>query len=251
MKKRILSLLIVLAILALLSGCGANAGGSTKTSQPSSGEPEDVDVMPFVVNTGEYTLYQNIFFNDGKKDFNGKETEKRGTFTVLHDAFHNVTRYYVWGYNDQTKCCDWQWELKIDDTADLPTNGSLVTVKGTYEENDSALDKFWIINPEITVEKAFAGRDYDIDMQAMDDTLERVQSTNITVKKDAFEGKTVCGYGRIRNEKTLEDPYYNDSWTIEFSGNPELPAFGTLVLISGTIQNGSITNCTLTPTTLY
>ena len=176
---------------------------------------------------------------------------KEGTFATLFDAYNNVTRNYVWGYNDQTKCCDWQWELKVDDESDLPKNGSLITVSGTYEENESALDKFWIIHPTITVKKAFAGREFDIDMQSMDNTLERVQTSNIVRKAEAFEGKTVCGYGRILNATTLQDPYYDNSWTIGITGDFDVPAFGTLVLVSGTVYNGGITNCKILSNTQY
>ena len=249
MKKCILILCCVLTITALLHGCGTTT--ADPTAQKSADVAEMSSSMPIVVNTAEYTLYQNIFFNDQKADYAGKEAVKEGTFATLQDAFHNVTRYYVWGYNDQTKCCDWQWELKLDDTTDLPTNGSLVKVSGVYEENESALDKFWIIHPQITVEKTFAGRDCDIDMQSMDNTLERVQSINIVQNKENFEGKTVCCYGRIQNESTLKDPYYDNSWTIGIAGNYEVPAFGTVVLVSGTIRDGGIADCTLSPNTQY
>ena len=249
MKKLFPILLSVLLMTALLSGCGEQTG-DTSAAPKAAGNVVEGE-MPALVNSSEYVLYQNIFRNDGKADFAGKETDKRGTFATLHDAFHEVTRYYVWGYNDQTKCCDWQWELKIDDDSDLPTNGSLISVHGVYEENEDALDKFWIIDPQITVEKAFDPRDFDIDMQSMDGTLERVQSINIATKTDAFEGQTVCAYGRILNEKTLQDPYYDGSWTIDISGDYEVPAFGTLVLVTGTVRNGGIADCVLSPNTQY
>jgi hypothetical protein len=238
-------------LFALLSGCGKNAADPSGSPQTSAGDTASADDMPTVVNTAEYVLYQNIFYNDQKADYSGQETVKEGTFATIQDKFHDVTRYYVWGYNDQTKCCDWQWELKVDDDTDLPSNGSLVKVTGTYEQNEDALDKFWIIHPEITVKKAFAGRDFDIDMQAMDNTLERVQSINIVRNAEAFEGKTVCGYGRIQNENTLQDPYYDNSWTIGISGDFELPAFGTLVLVSGVVRDGGIAECKIVSNTQY
>ncbi len=251
MKKYIAIILSVLMITAVLSGCGGKADSSDKTTNPAANSAEVVEAMPTVLNTAEYTLYQNIFYNDMKSDYSGKEAVKEGTFATVTDAYNNTTRYYVWGYNDQTKCCDWQWELKIDDVSDLPTNGSLIKVTGIYEENEAALDNFWIINPEITVEKAFAGRDCDIDMQAMDNTLERVQCANIVNKKEAFEGKTVKCYGRILNETTLQDPYYDNSWTIEIAGDYEVPAFGTMVEINAVIQDGKLTPCELTESTNY
>ena len=97
----------------------------------------------------------------------------------------------------------------------------------------------------------FVGRDYDIDMQAMSDTLERVQTINISNRKDVFEGKTVCGYGRVQNENTLKDPYYDNSWTVGISGEYEVPAFGTMVLVSGTIRDGVIADCEIASNTQY
>ncbi len=249
MKKRFFALLGVVLIAALLPACGSTADVPEASQQQA--ENEVSDVMPTVVNTAEYTLYRNIFFNDMQADYDGKEAVKEGTFATIHDAFNDVTRYYVWGYNDQTKCCDWQWELKMDDVSDLPTNGSLVRVTGTYETNEDGLDDFWIIHPQITVKTPFVGRDYDIDMQAMSDTLERVQTINISNRKDVFEGKTVCGYGRVQNENTLKDPYYDNSWTIGISGEYEVPAFGTMVLVSGTIRDGVIADCEIASNTQY
>lgn len=249
MKKRFFALLGVVLIAALLPACGSTADVPEASQQQA--ENEVSDVMPTVVNTAEYTLYRNIFFNDMQADYDGKEAVKEGTFATIHDAFNDVTRYYVWGYNDQTKCCDWQWELKMDDVSDLPTNGSLVRVTGTYETNEDGLDDFWIIHPQITVKTPFVGRDYDIDMQAMSDTLERVQTINISNRKDVFEGKTVCGYGRVQNENTLKDPYYDNSWTVAISGEYEVPAFGTMVLVSGTIRDGVIADCEIASNTQY
>lgn len=249
MKKRFFALLGVVLIAALLAACGSTADVPEASQQQA--ENEVSDVMPTVVNTAEYTLYRNIFFNDMQADYDGKEAVKEGTFATIHDAFNDVTRYYVWGYNDQTKCCDWQWELKMDDVSDLPTNGSLVRVTGTYETNEDGLDDFWIIHPQITVKTPFVGRDYDIDMQAMSDTLERVQTINISNRKEVFEGKTVCGYGRVQNENTLKDPYYDNSWTVAISGEYEVPAFGTMVLVSGTIRDGVIADCEIASNTQY
>lgn len=251
MKKRLLILLSVLVMIALLPACGGKENATVDAPQASGSVNTADGEMPVVVNTGEYTLYQNIFYNDTKADYAGKDTVKEGTFATIYDAFNDVTRYYVWGYNDWTKCCDWQWELKPDDTSALPVNGSLVTVTGTYEENEDALDKFWIIHPEVTVKETFDGRDFDVDMQAMGSTLERVQSINIVRNAEAFEGKTVCAYGRIKDQNTLEDPYYDNSWTITLDGEYEVPAFGTLVLVTGTIRDGSIINCKIEENTQY
>lgn len=245
--KKILSVLLCLAlVLAVFAGCSAS-GENTNTDPTPAADTN----MPTVLDTMEYTLYQNIFYNDQKQDYDGQQAQKEGTFATIYDEYNGVVRYYVWGYNDQTKCCDWQWEIKFNDGADIPTNGSLVTVSGTYEVNAAALDGLWIVNPEVTVKTAFKARDYDIDMLSMDNTLERVQAVNIVNKSDAFEGKTVCCYGRVLDDKTLQDAYYDNSWTIGISGDFELPAFGTLVLVYGTVSNGALVNCTIADNTQY
>ena len=244
MKKIFSVILCAVLAAAVLAGCSAEKGGADSA-------PVEETVMPTVLNTMEYTFYQNIFLNGQMQDYNGQKAEKEGTFATIFDAYNNVERYYVWGYNDQTKCCDWQWEIKFEDGAEKPTNGSLVTVSGTYEVNDAALDGFWIINPEITVKTEFKARNYDIDMQAMDNTLERVQAINIVNKKEYFEGKTVCCYARVLDNSTIEDAYYDGSWTMSFSGDFELPAFGTLVLVYGTVKDGALTDCTIAENTQY
>lgn len=238
-------------ILAAFAGCsGAKDGTEEKTTAKASDTASGT--MPTALNTSEYTLYQNIFYNDQKGDFDGKETVKEGTFGTLIDAYNDTARYYVWGYNDQTKCCDWQWEIKLDDASKAPANGALVQVSGKYEVNEAALDGLWIVDAKITVKEDFEARDYDVDMLAMDNTLERVEITNIIQKKEAFEGKTVCCYGRVKDETTLQDAYYDGSWEIGISGdNMELPAFGTIVLVYGTVKNGELVDCTTEENTQY
>ena len=245
MKKIIAIALSAVILAAVFSGCSKPEKDTTDTQKTSS------TVMQTVLNTAEYTLYQNIFYNDTKADYNGKNASKEGVFTSIYDAYNSRERYYVWGYNDQTKCCDWQWELNITDTKKLPIKGSLVKVEGVYEVSDAALDGLWIINPEISVKSEYAGNGFDVDMKTMSNTLERVQAYNIVNFPDIFEGKSVCGYGRILDASTLEDAYYDNSWTIGISGDYEVPAFGTLVEIEGKINNGEITQCKISENTIY
>lgn len=269
MKKTTIILFIITALMLSAVGCSkadtkqtqvstsaaATESTSAAATESTSAAPVKEGLltgdMPTVLNTTEYTLYQNIFYNDQKASFDGKETEKEGTFTTLTDAYNNVTRYYVWGYNDNTKCCDWQWELKIDDTAKLPTNGSLIKVKGTYAVDEAALDGLWITSPVITVEKEFSGHDGDIDMLSMSNTLERVQLTNVVQKKESFEGKTICGYGRMKSDASIEDPYYDNSWSVDVITSDKIPAFGTLIQFTGTVKDGVIADCTLSDNTQY
>ncbi len=247
MKRLILIFLSAVMLAAALSACAPKTEKAAKKEEKA----ESV-LMPTVINTVEYTLYQNIFYNEKASEYSGQAAEKEGTFATLYDAYNDVTRYYVWGYNDNTKCCDWQWELKYEgEEKDLPKNGSLITVSGTYESDKAALDGFWIVNPEITIKTKYKGNDCDIDMLSMSNTLERVQITNVKDFPDKFSGKSIGFYGRMKNDAAIEDPYYDNSWNIPVEGEFEVPAFGTIVIANGRIEDGKISGVTLSKNTQY
>lgn len=241
MKRIALVLLSVLMILSVFAGCSKKEGDKKESSL----------LMPTKLDTMEYTLYQNIFYNNQMDEYAGKDAIKQGTFATLFDAYNGVTRYYIWGYNDNTKCCDWQWELKIEDDKNLPVNGSLVEVEGKYEKNDKALDGLWIVNPKISVKTKYKGNDYDVDMLSMSNTLERVQISNVLSKPEQFEGKTIGFYGRIKSADEIEDAYYDNSWSVKINGDFELSAFGTKVVANGKVKNGEITETVIGKNTQY
>ena len=88
-------------------------------------------------------------------------------------------------------------------------------------------------------------------MKSMSNTLERVQIINIINHPETFEGKSIGGYGRVLDANTVQDAYYDGSWTIPVSGDFELPAFGTLVEFEGKVKNGKIAECTFSDNTQY
>ena len=234
MKKNQWLLLAMLAAIVLLcSACGADNGGGGDTA----------DTIPVILNQGEYILYQNIFYNDYASRYENAEAEKEGVFAAIYDAFNERTRYYVWGYMDQTKCCDWQWEIVPKSTKNLPPVGSRIKVKGVYQSAEEALDGFWIVNAEITPVTRYTGRTAEVNMLAMSDTLERVQISNIMYKPDYFEGKSFLAYGRILTTSILQDPYYDGSWQIPFSTAQTVPAIGTTVILAGKVQGGALAEC--------
>lgn len=232
--KRLIPVFLIVALL--LCACGKKTGG---------GE------MPTMLNTAEYVLYQNIFYNEAAGDYVGEKQTKTGTFTVLNDSYNGCTRYYVWGYNDATKCCDWQWEFVPADAASLPAPGSLVDVTGTFAGSEEALDGYWLENAEVKVKTAFEGPACELPLYTMDDTLERVQILNISAFPENYEGKTIRAYGRIASPTTFEDPYYDGSWNAPFESGDKLPAIGTIVLLDGVCKGGTIAECTLTETSDY
>ena len=230
MKKLVALLLCLLALLGL-AAC---------QEETPAGES---DAMPTVLDQGEYVLYQNIFFNDQADSCLGKTLTKKGTLTRVYDAFSQKTRYYVWGYMDATKCCDWQWEFVPAQPEQLPPSGSLVEMTGTLTRDEAALDKLWFTGASVKLVTAFrpAG-DCEVDMTTMDATLERVQLQNMQYKPEQFQGKTLRLYGRVLNPSTIQHPYYDNAWTQSFTApaDAEIPAIGTMVILTGSWQDDTV-----------
>jgi hypothetical protein len=248
MKKLVLMLLSLSLLLSLVACQGSETASDSGQSPTQSGNtaanasntPAVADTMPTVLNQTEYILYQNIFFNDMADDYVGKTVTKEGTLARVHDAFNNRTRYYVWGYMDATKCCDWQWEFVPQDPDSLPASGSLVKMTGTLTRDAAALDKLWFTDTKVELETAFTPETCDVDMTTMDATLERVQLLNMQYKPDAFAGKTLRLYGRVMNPTTVQHPYYDNAWTQPFAAQAEVPAIGTMVILTGTWQGDTV-----------
>lgn len=238
--KKLLAILLTAVLLLGLAACGSS-GASAGAS----------DSLPTLISQSEYILYQNIFFNKQADDYVNKQAVKEGTFTRLEDRFNGVTRYYVWGYYDNTKCCDWQWEFVPKDPTSLPANGSKVKMTGTLVRDEAALDKYWFVDTELELETAYTGPGADVDMCCMSATLERVQLINMQQYPDDFAGKTVRAYGRILQPNTLQHPYYDGAWTQAFQTAGEVPAIGTLVIAAGKWNAGTLEETTLAATKDY
>ena len=242
MKKKV-TLIVALLICAIL--CAACSGNNSTASTESV---KDISEVPVILNQAEYVLYQNIFYNQTGDDYVGKKVSKEGVFTTLTDAFTNRTRYYVWGYLDNTRCCDWQWEIVPKDPENLPANGSQVKVTGTFQASDTALDGYWISSAEITSVSRYTGEQADLNMLTMSDTLERVQLANIMSRADAFEGKSFFAYGRVAGGSTIEDPYYDGSWQMPYTTEDTMPAIGKTVVLRGICRSGALADCKLVKT---
>ncbi|MGN0458770.1 MAG: hypothetical protein ACI4IL_07365 [Eubacterium sp.] len=237
--KKLLSVLLCLAIIFAFVGCSKSDDSNI---QADTSEKNTSQTVETILTPAEYVLYQNIFYNNQAGDYVNKEITKHGIFTILYDEYNSMTRYYVWGYNDNTKCCDWQWEIVPTDTANLPNAGSTINVTGTFAENENALDGYWIENAKIDITAEYMGSDIDVDTTTMGGTLERVQVANMQAHPDKFEGKSVTVYGRIESPTTVQHPYYDNCFSQEFSSNDDALAIGTRVVISGTYSNGVIVN---------
>ena len=243
--KKIVCIVLAVLILAALAGCSSKAPAETNKKTSES--------VVTLIEANEYLLYQNIFFNEQGADFAGKEVTKKGTFAVIEDRYNEVTRYYVWGYYDQTKCCDWQWEFVPTDKTSLPAPGSMIIVKGVFEYNEDALDKYWIKDAVCETDTEFIGTpEGEIDMTTMSATLERVQLLNIIAYPDFFEGKTAAFYGRMYDDKSVQHPYYDGSWIFDVTpADPNVPAVGVTVIASGTLKKAVLDGAKLDPTNRF
>ena len=85
----------------------------------------------------------------------------------------------------------------------------------------------------------------------MSATLERVQLLHMQYKPEAFQGQSLRLYGRILHPNTVQHPYYDNAWTQDFQGLEESPAIGTMVILSGTWQNGVVQADALEGTDAY
>ena len=241
--KKLLCLLLTLLMLLSLCACGEG--------EEPKGDTATTQTLPQIFDAEQYQIYQNLFFNGQKASFIGQQMTVTGVFVSIRDSFNAVTRYYCWGYYDQTKCCDWQWELKLDDTANLPANGSKVTFTGTFAEDEKALDGVWMTDVSLTVDEAYTGETCDYDLCLMNATLERVQLMNMQYFPDEYEGKAVRLYGRVYDPATLQHPYYDGAWMQPFESAEPVSSIGVEVIVKGTFSGGTITNATVKETTDY
>ena len=242
MNKKVISLLLfLLASLLLLSSCGSDNSSSTSPAAAA----ETTETIPVVLNQAEYVLSQNIFYNDYMAEYDGKATTKEGVFAVIQDAYSNVTRYYVWGYLDQTMCCDWQWEFIPKEPDKLPTPGSRIKVTGTYQINDNALDELWIVDANVETLVTYTGEQVELNMLTMSDTLERVQLASMFTKPEQFKDKEYIVYARVVSDSLLQDPYYDGSWQIPYETKETMPAIGTIVVLKGVYRDEVMREATL------
>ncbi len=238
MKKTGLILLLIAAAV-LLSSCGAGTAQNTAPQQEKT-----ISAIPVLLDQSEYLLYQNVFYNNYGPQFEGQQTIKKGVLGKIRDAFNGRDRYYVWGYLDNTMCCDWQWEIVPADAAQLPPVGSMVRATGTFRADEAALDGYWISGAKVETLERYTGPQEELNMQAMSCTLERVQMLNILHRSEEFEGRAFLAYGRIAAVDVLEDPYYS-SWQIPFQSDTACPAIGTMVDLQGKVAGGMLTECSL------
>lgn len=262
--KKLIAILLTLTLLLSFAACGGKTNvndNATGTDAPVSDAPNgdtSGDANPnttaptaqgaalgLELNTGmkekldqlEYAAYVDIFYNKNAAQYENQKYTKDGVFATLEDAFSKKTRYYVWGYADQTKCCDYQWEFVMPEGTEIPESGSYVTMTGTLKYDENALDKYWFTDVTLKVEQPFTNAGYDFDMTTISPTLTRVQVINMTQFKDNFDGKTMRIYGRALSLNSVQHPYYDGAWSLDFNydGDPDF-AIGDDILVEGTFS---------------
>jgi len=263
--KKLISVLLALTLVLCLAACGAKGGDDTTTATatdavgdstaadgntsadenttaaPISNAPGYSNGMTEKFDQMEYVAYTDLFYNGNTADYADKAVTKTGVFASIIDCWNgNITRYYVWGYADTTKCCCYQWEFVAPEGWTAPENGSTITVKGTLKQNDAALDKYWIEDCEITTDSAFKAADVDYDLTRISPTLVYVQVANMLKDTSYFEGKTVRLYGRAYTTNTIQHPYVDGSWQLDFTKEGFLPSIGEYMVLTGSFTSGHI-----------
>lgn len=253
--KKIFALILTLTLTLSFAACGTGNEETTAENGDTVTNPTaDALLSDGELDTGmkekfdqmEYSAYIDLFYNDNGASYEGKTFSKDGTFAVLQDAYSNVTRYYVWGYADNTKCCDYQWEFVMPDGMEIPEPGSYVKVKGTMEKNEAALDGYWLKDVTLEVTEEFKNAGFGMDMTTMSPTLVRVQVINILQFPDNFKDMTVRVFGRALSVNSIQHPYYNESWSMHFTETDTVPAIGKYILLEGTYNNKQVTTDKLT-----
>lgn len=224
--KKILCIILALIIGCSLAACSDDGGGSS-------------DQIAKVLDPMEYSLYLNVFQNGKGADYEGKTFVKEGIFTIIYDEYNSAVRYYVWGYSDETLCCDWQWEFIPRDESSLPPIGSRVKVTGTLVRNNKALDGYWHENAAVETLTEYTAASGAQDTTTMSPTLTRVQLINMINHASKYNDKPMKIYGRVASDNSIQHPYYNGAWvlTVDYAG--DLPATGTFVTVTGKFSGTS------------
>ena len=224
--KRMIGFFLVCLTVFSFAACESSGGATT-------------DKVEKVLDPMEYTIYMNVFYSKQGDQYVNKEYTKEGIFTVLKDSFNKTTRYYVWGYSDETLCCDWQWEFVPEDPDELPPIGSRVKVTGSFAKNDGALDGYWLENASVETVRSFTGAYGDNDTTTMSPTLTRVQLINMVRFPAEYNGQSIKIYGRVASGNKLQHPYYDGAWEIPLEYGEALPAIGTYVTVVATFSGTS------------
>ena len=80
----------------------------------------------------------------------------------------------------------------------------------------------------------------------MAEAKRRVQIINMLNFPEAFNGKTLRVFGRALSPTSIQHPYYNEAWSMDFTAADTAPATGKYILLEGTYSDGIINTGRLT-----
>lgn len=248
--KKITALFLVLVLIFSFAACS-----DSPDAQPVDGDGSSSDEfttqatangasLSLDLNTGmkekfdklEYAAYINLFYNSDVSDV-GKTMTKDGVFTKIYDAYNKMERYYVWGYLDTTKCCSYQWEFVMPQGTEIPEPGSYVKMTGKLVEDAAALDHYWFTEAKLEVTDVFENAGVDYDMTTLSRDLTRVQIINMQqfTSDEHFNNKTLRVFGRALSPNTIQDPYYDNCWAMDFTSAGDPVAIGEDIFIRGAL----------------
>jgi hypothetical protein len=240
--KKIISITLVLVLALCLIACNG-------TNESNGGEATVTESIIKVLNPLEYTIYMNIFASGQTDGYIDREYTKEGILAIIHDSFNQKDRYYVWGYSDETMCCDWQWEFTVEDASKLPPIGSYVKVTGNFGANEKSLDGFWLEDGSVEAVATYKKAIGTYDMTTMSPTLTRVQIINMYNFPADYNGKDVKVYGRALMDG-IQHPYYDGSWSMLVESAEPLPSIGTYITVTGKFFGTSIEDCKIVADTI-
>ena len=254
-SKKIIAAIIISALALLFTACGEKAaeepstdgaeivtGAAAAQSEPKL-SPETVSLgLDYVTDADESAEYQKVIVGGDSEGVKDTTVSKTGMFCILQDRFYDAERYYVWGYGDDARSTDWQWEFVPADASALPAQGSVITVTGTLKETDKALDRLRIEDAAVSVDSEYsADSAYDVDCRFMGSTLERVQVQNVSLNPADFGGKTFAVYGRSGGAASVRNLYDGAEgaiieWALEYGTAYENPEQDTPIIVTGTLD---------------
>ena len=217
-------------------------------------ESEDVqlsDTVPLVINEDEYIVYGNVYQQHSGYMYEGQRQTKTGILCTVYDHHADKARYFVWGYCDDKLNRDWQWELKVKDPQQLPPDGSLIEVTGTFQKSTKAFSEYWLTQTSWTVKMQYTGEQYDLNMACMNTTLAATQMEQLHHEPSYFEGKTLSLIGKVDSADTIRHPHSEEMWHQTVQTTTELSPVGAGVLVTGVWRNGVVTEAVVTPSWLY
>lgn len=215
-----------------------------------------LESIPLVVSEEDWQVYSNVYRSGDISKLNYEIKEGTGIFTTIKNNKTGKNSYYVWGYSDEDRTHDWQWELDLENyNGQIPSNGSLIHYSGTFVSSELANDYYWLTNVYLDVKRELVLKTkYDYDTRTMSPTLSYFQLCHVLGYIGQTEGQPICIYGRVSSlnmdgiHTSVQHPYIDDFWNITIDTQINVPKIGSTIVIKGTVgADMMIHNATVKP----